>query len=176
MRVLPIHEIPRLSPEAYADSEKLPVILILDNIRSAANVGSCFRSADAFAIEGIKLVGISAQPPHREILRTALGATETVSWDSWGDPPASVQKLKSEGYQILALEIAEGATSLPDFEVKPDQPLAIILGNEVSGVSKELMALIDGAIEIPQYGTKHSFNVSVAAGIVLWEISRQMRK
>ncbi|MEL6669071.1 MAG: TrmH family RNA methyltransferase [Bacteroidota bacterium] len=175
MRVLPIHEIPRLNPEEYHQSEKLQVLLILDNIRSAANVGSCFRSADAFAIEGIALVGISAKPPHREILRTALGATETVAWQSWENVPAEVQKLKNKGYQVLAVEIAEGATTLPNFRASPNQPLALILGNEVSGVGEELMKLVDGAIEIPQYGTKHSFNVSVAAGIVLWEISRQIR-
>ncbi|MEM8583737.1 MAG: TrmH family RNA methyltransferase [Bacteroidota bacterium] len=175
MRVLPIHEIPRLSPEAYRESEKLPVLLVLDNIRSAANVGSCFRTADAFAIAGIALVGISAKPPHREILRTALGATETVSWQSWEHLTSEVQKLKDQGYRILALEIAEGATPLPDFKAVPDQPIALILGNEVTGVSEAFMELVDGAIEIPQFGTKHSFNVSVAAGIVLWEISRQLR-
>ncbi|MEM7572075.1 MAG: RNA methyltransferase [Bacteroidota bacterium] len=174
MKVIPTHEIPRLSPEAFRAIDKLPLVLILDNIRSAANVGSFFRTADAFALDHLYLGGITAQPPHRDILKTALGASETVTWTHVSDTPAEVQKLQQKGYRVLAVEIAEGATPLPDFSVDPEQALALVFGNEVIGVSPEIMGLVDGAIEIPQFGTKHSLNVSISAGIVIWEVVRQL--
>ena len=175
MKVIPTHEIPRLSPEAFKEAEKLPLVLLLDNIRSAANVGSFFRTADAFALKHIYLGGITARPPHRDILKTALGASETVEWTHVMDTPAEVQKLQNAAYKVMAIEIAEGATSLPNFKASANQPLALVFGNEVSGVSPEIMELVDGAIEIPQFGTKHSLNVSISAGIVIWEVVRQLR-
>lgn len=175
MKVIPTHEIPRLSPADFRVVDKLPLVLILDNIRSAANVGSFFRTADAFALEHIYLGGITAQPPHRDILKTALGASETVAWSHRSDTPAEVQNLQQKGYRVLAVEIAEGATPLPDFRAEPEQALALVFGNEVSGVSPQVMELVDGAIEIPQFGTKHSLNVGISAGIVIWEVVRQLR-
>lgn len=161
----------RLSPEEYKSSGKLPVILVMDDVRSAYNVGSIFRTADAFRVEGIYLCGISARPPHKDITKTALGATDSVDWQYFENPVDAIIKLKEDGYKIYAIEQAEGSISLQDFHAPKDEKLALIFGHEVFGVKDELLNMSDGCIEIPQFGTKHSFNVAISAGIVLWEVS-----
>lgn len=173
MRKLSIQELNRPSAEAFREAPKRPVLLVLDNIRSALNVGSAFRTADGFALQGIVLCGISAQPPHREILKTALGATETVEWEYESDVRQAVEKLQADGWQIWAVEQAEGSIPLQDFNPTPEQPIALVFGNEVNGVSEAVMDIVDGAVEIPQFGAKHSLNVSVCIGIVAWEIVRK---
>jgi 23S rRNA (guanosine2251-2'-O)-methyltransferase len=170
-----IDELPRLSPGAFRQAPKTPLALVLDNVRSALNVGSAFRTADAFALSHIYLCGITATPPHREILKTALGATETIDWSYNGSGSAQVRALKEAGYAVWAVEQAHGSTPLQDFTPPPGRPLALVFGNEVEGVSDEVMALVDGAIEIPQYGVKHSLNISVAVGIVVWEVFKQLK-
>jgi 23S rRNA (guanosine2251-2'-O)-methyltransferase len=150
-------------------------VVILDNIRSAINVGSVFRSSDAFAIERIILVGFTATPPSREITKTAIGATSSVEWTHVDDITDTLLQLKKNGYTITSIEQTDSSVSLLDWDIKPDQKLAIVMGNEVDGVSDEALALSDVAIEIPQYGTKHSLNVSVCTGVVLWEVSRKLR-
>lgn len=165
-------ELGRKSVAAFKEAEKNRVIVVLDNIRSMHNVGSVFRSADAFLVEGICLCGYTPQPPHRDIHKTALGATETIDWIHFSSTAEAVLKLKEKGYQVFALEQAEGSILLGEFSAKNHYPLAIVLGNEVEGVDTEVLKLCDGCIEIPQFGMKHSLNVSVAAGIVLWEIVR----
>ncbi len=163
----------RLDVEAFRDSEKLPLLLVLDNIRSALNVGSVFRTADAFAVEGLLLCGITACPPHREIHKTALGSTESVSWSYRPDVVQALQELKGRGYRILAVEQVEPSMALHTFEVEEGCRYAFVLGNEVEGVSAAAIGCCDGAVEIPQFGTKHSLNVAVAAGIVVWEFARK---
>lgn len=175
MRKLSMHELGRLSPEEFQKVEKTPLVLVLDNVRSALNVGSAFRTADAFAIEKICLCGITAQPPHREILKTALGATETISWEYFPDAQSSVKSLHALGYQVLAVEQAEGSCFLQDFDVQPAMKYAVVFGNEVKGVSDEAMELVDGCLEIPQFGTKHSLNISVSIGIVLWHLFQKLK-
>ncbi len=166
----------RLSIEAFNGQEKIPVVLLLDNIRSALNVGSIFRTADAFLIERVILCGITAQPPHREILKTALGSTDTVQWEYEENTVRAVQTLQTNAYQVWAIEQTTQKIWLQDFLPISGQKYAFILGNEVDGVSNEAIALCDGIIEIPQYGTKHSLNVAVAAGIVIWEATKKMIK
>ncbi len=173
MRKLGMEELQRVSAEEARSSPKIPVMLVLDNVRSALNVGSAFRTADAFAIEGIILCGISAQPPHREILKTALGATETVKWKYFADSIEAVAYLREQGWEVWAVEQAEGSITLQDFQIPDNLPLALVFGNEVQGVSEEVMARVQGAIEIPQFGAKHSLNIAVSIGIVLWEITRR---
>ena len=149
------------------------MVLVLDNVRSGLNVGSIFRTADAFLIEKIILCGITAQPPHREILKTALGSTETVDWAYFDTTIGAVNSLKAEGYRVWALEHMAEKTWLQDFRCTPGEKHAFILGNEVEGVDESVLPLCDGAIEIPQFGTKHSLNVAVAAGILVWELARE---
>lgn len=175
MRKISNEELNRLSPQEYQHTEKTPVVLVLDNLRSMHNVGAAFRTADAFAIEAIHLCGITAQPPHREIHKTALGATESVAWHHHKTTTAACQALKSEGYRLLAVEQAEPSLSLADFDIRTHEKWALIFGNEVFGVSEEVVALADACLEIPQYGTKHSLNVSVSIGVVLWECVKQWK-
>ena len=172
-----LRELNRLSPTAYAASDKLPLSLILDNIRSANNVGSLFRTADGFALQHVYLCGITATPPHRDILKTALGATDTVSWSHHASCTELVQQLLSAGTQVEALEQTVHSTLLTAYSVPSSpSPLAVVVGNEVQGVAQEVIDLCHGTIEITQYGTKHSLNVAVSAGIAVWELSRQLRR
>ena len=165
-----ILELERSSVEAYKTQEKTPLILVLDNVRSALNVGSAFRTADGFALQKIYLCGITAQPPHKEILKTAIGATDSVDWEYVEDPTEAVQKLKAEGWQVWAVEQAENSTSLEQFHPQKNSKIAVVFGNEVTGVADEVMDIVDGALEIPQFGTKHSLNISVCVGIVAWDL------
>lgn len=170
-----MEELGRKSVAAFKEAEKNKVMVVLDNIRSMHNVGSVFRSADAFLVEGICLCGYTPQPPHRDIHKTALGATETIDWIHLPTTLEAVQQLKEKGYKVFALEQVEGSIPLDQFKTDNFFPLAIVLGNEVEGVDAEVLKLCDGCIEIPQFGMKHSLNVSVAAGIVLWELVRGKR-
>ena len=172
MRKLSMDELNRISKEDFEKAEKLPIIIVLDNIRSLSNVGAFFRTADAFRIEELLLCGITACPPHREIHKTALGADETVKWRYFKTTEAACQQLKEEGYHIYAVEQVEGSIPLQDFEFA--EHTAYILGNEVEGVSEEALPYCEGAIELPQVGTKHSINVSVCAGIVMWKAFEQL--
>ena len=165
----------RVDIESFKELEKTPITIVLDNVRSMHNVGSAFRTADGFAIEQIILCGITATPPHREIEKTALGATQSVDWTHYKETTDAVQALKEQGYKILAIEQAEGSISLEKFEISKDDKYAFVFGNEVHGVDEEVMELVDGCIEIPQFGTKHSFNVSVTIGIVLWDILKKIK-
>ena len=167
MRKLNMDELNRISKEDFETAEKLPIITVLDNIRSLSNVGAFFRTADAFRIKELLLCGITACPPHREIHKTALGADETVRWRYFETTEAACKALKAEGYRIFAVEQVEGSLPLQDFEFEPNT--AYLLGNEVEGVSEEALPYCEGAIELPQEGTKHSINVSVCAGIVMWK-------
>lgn len=161
--------------EAFRHAEKLPVVVVLDNIRSLHNVGAVFRTADAFRIEKICLCGITACPPSVEIHKTALGAEDSVAWTYYADTLDALRCLRKEGYIILAVEQVEGSLSLDCFRVDAHRRYALIMGNEVKGVRQDVVDAADGAIEIPQYGTKHSLNVSVSAGIVMWEFEKQFR-
>ena len=172
MRKLSMDELNRISKEDFEQAEKLPIIIVLDNIRSLSNVGAFFRTADAFRIKELLLCGITACPPHREIHKTALGADETVKWRYFETTEAACQALKAENYKIFAVEQVEGSFALQDFEFEP--LTAYLLGNEVEGVSEEALSYCDGAIELPQEGTKHSINVSVCAGIVMWKAFEQL--
>ena len=165
-----MQELNRLSVDEFKASEKLPVMIVLDNIRSQNNTGSVFRTADAFRLQGICLCGITATPPHREIHKTALGSTESVDWHYFPSTMEAVRSLKSKGYTVLAVEQAAGSVLLPDFHPPQESRVAVIFGNEVNGIEDEVMQHVDGCIEIPQFGTKHSINVSVAAGIVIWDL------
>jgi tRNA G18 (ribose-2'-O)-methylase SpoU len=165
-------ELPRKSAEEFRLAEKLPVILVLDNIRSMHNVGSLFRTADAFLAEGIYLCGYTPRPPHRDIHKTALGATDTVEWKYVDSAAKAVQQLREDGYHTVAVEQVEGSIPLQSFKRAPGEKLAVVFGNEVEGVSEAVLAHCRHSIEIPQFGMKHSLNVSVAAGIVLWEMAR----
>lgn len=152
----------------------MPVVVVLDNVRSMHNIGSVFRTADCFAVEKICLCGITAQPPHREIEKTALGATQSVSWEYFASPLQAVKQLRTEGYRIVAIEQAENSTMLNEFNVVDGEKYALVFGNEVNGVSEEVMNNLDQCIEIPQFGTKHSFNIVISAGIVLWDLFSKM--
>ena len=165
-------ELNRKSVDEFRQSEKTPVIAVLDNIRSMHNVGSVFRTADAFLLEGIYLCGYTPQPPHRDIHKTALGATETVDWQYFDDTIGAVRVLKKAGYAVFAIEQVENSVPLQVFSSRHSGKLAVVFGNEVSGVSEEALKLCDGSIEIPQWGMKHSLNISIAAGIVFWELVR----
>lgn len=175
MRKLKLDELNRVDITAFKEQEKLPVVVVLDNVRSMHNVGSVFRTADGFSIEKVVLCGITAQPPHREIEKTALGATQSVDWVHFEDTLTAIDHLRNDGYQIIAIEQAQDSTMLNTF--KPNQQLkyALIFGNEVNGVSDEAMQKIDECIEIPQFGTKHSFNIVISAGIVLWDFFAKLR-
>ena len=158
----------------YRARAKTPFVLVLDNVRSAANVGAAFRTADGFALHHLYLCGITAQPPHREILKTAIGATESVDWTYATDTPTLLRELRTQGYRTVGVEQTTDAVSLLDFELETDAPYAFVLGNEVQGVSDAALAECDVALEIPQFGTKHSFNVAVCGGMILWEAFRQL--
>lgn len=175
MRKLKNEELDRLSVEEYRQAAKTPVVIVLDNVRSLNNVGSVFRTADAFLLKGIYLCGITAQPPHRDITKTALGATESVDWQYFERTTEAIQYLKQQGYTIVAIEQADESVMLNDFQPESDKPLAVVFGHEVHGVSDEVVAMADGVVEIPQFGTKHSLNISVSAGVVLWDLFQKLR-
>ncbi len=175
MRKLSMDELERLSTSAFRNAEKLRIVLVLDNIRSALNVGSAFRTADAFALEKIHLCGITASPPHREILKTALGATETVAWDYYKEPTALIAMLKQQGYKIVVVEQTDSSVSLDEYVVTESEKLALVFGNEVDGVGDNFLRASNACIEIPQFGTKHSLNVAVCVGIVTWELVRKLK-
>ena len=162
-------ELQRKSVDEFRQSEKRPIIVVLENIRSAYNVGSVFRTADAFLIEAIYICGYTATPPHKEITKTALDAQFSVSWQHFHDTASAILKLKQKGFQVYAIEQVEGSISLESFDQIAHEKVAFIFGNEVKGVEQHTIFASDGSIEIPQFGIKHSLNISVAAGIVLWE-------
>ncbi len=170
MRKLRTHELNRLNSDQYQKAEKSPIVVILDNIRSCNNIGSIFRTSDALLIESIYLCGITAQPPHRDIHKTALDAEKTVHWRYFKHTEDAIVLLKKEGFKVYAIEQIDQSIKLPDFSPDKGERLGLIFGNEVKGVQQKVVDLCDGAIEIPQFGIKHSFNVSVSAGIVLWDI------
>ncbi len=170
-----ILELERSSVEAYKTQEKTPLVLVLDNVRSALNVGSAFRTADGFALQKIYLCGITAQPPHKEILKTAIGATDSVDWAYVEDATEAVKALQSDGWQVWAVEQAENSTSLEQFHPNKNSKIAVVFGNEVTGVADEVMDIVDGALEIPQFGTKHSLNIAVCVGIVAWDLFVKLR-
>jgi 23S rRNA (guanosine2251-2'-O)-methyltransferase len=175
MKKLKLGELGRISIDEFKESKKLALTIVLDNIRSLHNVGSAFRSADAFRIEKIFLTGITGSPPHREIQKTALGATESVPWEYVANPEDAVKKLKEDGYTIVVVEQTTQSISLQKFKTDPQEKYALVFGNEVNGVTEEVIIHADAAIEIPQSGTKHSLNVSVCLGIVVWEIFRKSK-
>jgi len=172
MRKLSMEELDRKSVPEFREARKFSIILILDNVRSMHNVGSIFRSADAFLIEGLFLCGYTPQPPHRDIQKTALGATDTVSWHYYSTTREGIEAARQLGYRILAVEQAAGSESLEKLNWQENQKFALVLGNEVTGVAEEVFEYCDACVEIPQMGMKHSLNISVAAGIVLWELVR----
>lgn len=175
MKKLSMDELNRVSTEEFKSQQKTPLVVVMDNVRSMYNVGSIFRTCDGFAVEKLLLCGITACPPHKEISKTALGATESVDWQHYDTTVEAVQELKTDGYDVYAVEQVDTSISLQDFLPKSGQKLAIVLGNEVFGVDDEVLPLCDGAIEIPQVGTKHSFNVSVAGAITIWEIFKKIK-
>ncbi|UCE93764.1 MAG: RNA methyltransferase [Flavobacteriaceae bacterium] len=175
MRKLKNSELNRLKISDFKKSEKVKLIVILDNVRSLNNVGSVFRTADAFLIEKIYLCGITAQPPHKEIHKTALGATESVDWQYEKDTEELVNKLQGEGVTVISVEQADGSISLENFVPKKEQKYAVVFGNEVKGVGQGVVDASDLCLEIPQYGTKHSLNISVSCGIVLWDLFSKLK-
>jgi tRNA G18 (ribose-2'-O)-methylase SpoU len=175
MRKLENSELNRKSINDFKDATKTPLIIILDDIRSLNNIGSVFRTSDAFLVEKIFLCGITATPPNKEIHKTALGATETVSWEYSENVLEVIEKLKSEGVKVYAIEQVESAIFLQDFEIENDQKYALVFGNEVFGVAQKAVEICNGTIEIPQLGTKHSLNIAVSAGIVIWDFFKKMR-
>jgi 23S rRNA (guanosine2251-2'-O)-methyltransferase len=175
MQKLKLDELNRVSVAEFKESEKLPLVVVLDNVRSMHNIGSIFRTADGFAIEQIYLCGITAQPPHREIEKTALGATQSVNWKHFATTLDAVESLRNDGYEIIAIEQAAGSTMLHTYQPDANKKFALIFGNEVNGVDEEVMTKIDECIEIPQFGTKHSFNITISAGIVLWDFFAKLR-
>ena len=176
MRKLTITELNRLTPEAFKESRKIPLVVVLDHIRSLNNVGSVFRTSDAFRVESIYLCGITACPPHAEIHKTALGAEETVAWEYFENTVDAVDKLHEEGYTVCAIEQVEHSIMLDELVLDKNKKYAIVMGNEVKGVQQCVVDQCDQCIEIPQYGTKHSLNVSVTTGIVIWDFFKQLSK
>jgi len=174
MRKLKLDELNRMSVAQFKAGEKFPVIVVLDNVRSMHNIGSIFRTADGFAVEQICLCGITAKPPHREIEKTALGATQSVKWEHYDSAMEVIKILRGNNYRIIAVEQAEKSIMLQNFKPVANEKYALVFGNEVNGVSDEVMKNIDACIEIPQFGTKHSFNIVVSAGIVLWDLYAKM--
>jgi tRNA G18 (ribose-2'-O)-methylase SpoU len=168
-----MEELGRKSVEEFKRSEKVALIVVLENIRSAYNVGSVFRTADAFLIEAIYIIGYSAKPPHKEIKKTALGAEETVEWKYFETSAEAIEELKREKYKVFAVEQAEGSYELQGMNFKPEEKVALVFGNEVTGVEQSTIHLCDGCIEIPQLGMKHSLNIATAVGVVLWELVRK---
>lgn len=175
MQKLKLDELNRVDIAGFKAQEKLPVAVVLDNVRSMHNVGSVFRTADGFAIEKLYLCGITAKPPHREIEKTALGATQSVEWVHFESTTEAIAALRADGYQIIAIEQAAGSIMLNTYKPAADKKYALIFGNEVNGVADEVMAQIDECVEIPQFGTKHSFNIVISAGIVLWDFFAKLR-
>jgi tRNA G18 (ribose-2'-O)-methylase SpoU len=173
MKKLKLEELNRITVNEFKEAAKHPICILLDNIRSLHNVGSAFRTADAFSIEKIYLTGITGTPPHREIQKTALGATESVAWEYAESPAIAAQQLKDKGYRIIIVEQTNESIALHKFNQKKDEKLCLVFGNEVNGVSEEVIALADLALEIPQSGTKHSLNIAVCLGIVVWEIVKK---
>lgn len=174
MRKLSNDELGRKTPEEFKEALKTPLILVLDNVRSLNNVGSVFRTADSFLLEAVYLCGITGTPPHKDIQKTALGATDTVQWNYFGSTLEAVAALKKNHYKVYAIEQAEHSMMLNEFIIRPGQKVAFILGNEINGVDQQVILDCDGVIEIPQTGFKHSLNISIAAGIVSWEVYKQL--
>ncbi len=172
MRKLSMAELGRKSVEEFKASEKTPIILLLENIRSAYNVGSVFRTSDAFLVQAIYIIGYSAKPPHKEIKKTALGAEETVEWKYFKTTAEAIVELRETGFNVYAAEQAEGSYKLNAIGFDPEEKIAVVFGNEVTGVEQTTIALCDGCLEIPQLGMKHSLNIATAAGVVLWELVR----
>ncbi|WP_350285010.1 RNA methyltransferase [uncultured Croceitalea sp.] len=175
MRKLANAELERLTVEEFKATTKTPLIVILDNIRSLNNIGSVFRTADAFLIKKVYLCGITAQPPHKDIQKTALGATDSVAWAYEENTLDAVNALQKGGVEVLAIEQAESATKLNDFQPDRSKTYAVVFGNEVKGVAQDVVSQCDGVIEIPQFGTKHSLNISVSAGVVLWDFWSKLK-
>ena len=176
MRKLKITELNRLTTEEFKSHKKNPLIVVLDNVRSLHNVGSVFRTSDAFLVEAVYLCGITSVPPQAEIHKSALGAENSVEWKYYEDTLQAVNELKNKGYKVLAIEQAEGSTMLENLKLNSSGKFAVILGNEVKGVQQAVVDASDGCIEIPQYGTKHSLNVSVTAGIIIWEFASKLKQ
>lgn len=174
MRKLKNEELNRMTVEEFKDAEKTPIIVVLDNVRSLNNIGSVFRTGDGLRIEEVVLCGITATPPNKDIHKTALGATESVNWSYFQNTVDAIIDLRQKGYTIVAVEQAESSISLEKFEIEAGKKYALIFGHEVKGVDQEAMSLSDCCIEIPQFGTKHSFNIAVSAGMVLWELFRKL--
>ena len=175
MKKLTMDELNRISVEEYKQAEKTPIVVVLDNVRSMNNIGSVFRTADAFRIEKIYLCGITATPPHRDIHKTALGAENSVDWEYVDETLDCVKRLRDEGYAVYSVEQVEGSVMLQDFKAD-GRKTAVVFGNEIDGVAQEVVDASDGCLEIPQYGTKHSLNVSVTAGIVMWDLFSKIKK
>ncbi len=176
MRKLKNSELDRLSVEDFKEVKKTPLIIVLDNIRSLNNIGSVFRTSDAFLIEKIYLCGITATPPHKDIHKTALGSTDTVAWEYVEDTLALVENLKTEGVKVVSVEQAENATMLNNFTPNKQTTYALVFGNEVKGVAQKVVSVSDMVVEIPQYGTKHSLNISVSCGVVVWDLFSKLSK
>jgi len=176
MRKLSMDELGRKTVDQFKAADKTPLVLVLDNVRSMHNVGSVFRTADGFLLQGIVLCGYTPVPPHRDIQKTALGATETVEWQYFPTTVEAVTALREAGYTIMAIEQAVNSVMLDTFEPAGEKPLALVFGNEVTGVDADVMKLVDGCIEIPQSGMKHSLNISVSTGIVVWDIFVKLKK
>ena len=174
MRKLKITELNRLTTEEFKSRKKTPLVVVLDNVRSLHNVGSVFRTSDAYLVEAVCLCGITSTPPHAEIHKSALGAENSVDWVYFEDTLEAIKELKTKGFEVLAIEQAEGSTMLNQLEINPACKYAVVLGNEVKGVQQAVVDACDGCIEIPQYGTKHSLNVSVTAGIIIWEFASKL--
>lgn len=175
MQKLSMDDLNRISPEEFKRSEKTPVIAVLENIRSAYNVGSVFRTADAFLLEAIYITGYTCTPPHKEIKKTALGAEDTVEWKHFANAAEAIISLKEQGYKVYAVEQVVNSISLQNLSLSAREKVAFVFGNEVSGVEVSTIALCDGCVEIPQFGTKHSLNIATAAGVVLWEATKPSR-
>ena len=169
-----VTEMGRIDGDTFRKADKLPLVVVLDNVRSLHNVGSVFRTGDAFRVERIVLCGITATPPSAEIHKTALGAEDVVEWQYFENTMDAVEALRGEGYRIYSIELCEGSIALQNFETSPGERYAVVLGNEVKGVQQAVVDASDGAIEIPQFGTKHSLNVSVTAGMVIWEFANKL--
>ncbi|MCH5597162.1 RNA methyltransferase [Niabella ginsengisoli] len=176
MRKLSMEELGRKSADEVKASEKMPIIVVLENIRSAYNVGSVFRTSDAFLVEAIYITGYSAKPPHKEIKKTALGAEDSVTWKHFANAAEAIAELRNDTYKVYAIEQVENSTMLDKLVWNSDEKIAVVFGNEVTGVEQNTIALCDGCIEIPQLGMKHSLNIATAAGVVLWELVRRKLK
>ncbi len=175
MRKLKNNELNRLNLQEFKTSQKTPLVIVLDNVRSAHNVGSVFRTSDAFLVEKICLCGITPTPPHKEIRKTALGASESVNWQYYANSMECIQELKTCGYHIISIEQADKAIMLYDFNPKKNMKYALVLGNEVKGVDQSIVSASNTVIEIPQYGTKHSLNISVSSGVVIWDFFQKLQ-